>query len=180
VLRLRKEYGLFRATSDTASRTRSDSPTESLDSRYRGNRFSLTRKPGSDQPSTLAVKPRETEWQTGQFHSTGTHPFFRAVPQTALLCCIISPSARNASALCKIFRAVYKRCVLDRQTLCPPSDLRACLDVGVEDADFLPVGLVFFDELFVSRVVLVTVMGRLVLENDVQGHVKITVVDGAV
>src|SRR3954447_2175959 len=53
-------------------------------------------------------------------------------------------------------------------------------EVRVEDANLLPVLLVFLDEFQVPRVVLVLVVRGLVRKDDVQRHVEVAVVDGAV
>src|SRR5207249_3566993 len=50
----------------------------------------------------------------------------------------------------------------------------------IEDADLLPVVLVLLDELLVAGVLLVLIVGRLVLEDQVQSDVEVAVVDVAV
>src|SRR5262245_46883373 len=86
-----------------------------------------------------------------------------------------SPAARPSEPARKSRRAV--RCVM---VVLPFRGARSLVDDGVEDADFLPVFFVFLDELLVAFVVLVLVVSCLVLEDQVQGDVKVAVVDRAV
>ncbi len=57
-----------------------------------------------------------------------------------------------------------------------PSCRGSLLNDGVEDADFLPILFVLRDELLMRRGRLVFVMGGLILEDDVQGHVEISII----
>src|SRR5262249_40929980 len=58
-----------------------------------------------------------------------------------------------------------------------PADGLLLFDERIEDAHLLPTGLVFLDKLLVPRRLLVLVVGLLVLEDEVEGHVEVLVVD---